>query len=305
MSFLEERPPKLESLDAHIDHLTGRVNERLEDVEEKHPSFFGQLYMLVGKYQESSLSIYAGQTAFFLILSAFPFLLFFFALLELTPLTEADFIAWASQIVPESLSASLADVTNEIYAGSSGGIISATIVTSLWLSSKAFVSLQRGLNVMYQVKETRNYVLMRLYGVLYSVVLAVLLVVLLGILVFGNSIRVHLFPKALFFEKVIHLRVLICIPALFVFFLIFYVVLPNRKQRIREQIPGSACAAAAWIIFSYFFSIYVDKYTNYASFYGTMTTIALLMVWVYGCMYVLFLGGWINSALEIRKRSRQ
>jgi membrane protein len=55
------------------------------------------------------------------------------------------------------------------------------------------------------------------------------------------------------------------------------------------------------VIFSFFFSIYVDKYTNYASFYGAMTTIALIMVWLYGCMYVLFLGGVINSALERSK----
>jgi membrane protein len=303
MNLFEEKPPKTDRLDNRIDNLTDLVNERLEDVEEKHQSFFGQLYMLIEKYQESSLPIYSGQTAFFLILSAFPFLLFFFALLDLTPLTEEDFIIWASQIVPASLSTSLADVANEIYQGSSGGIISATIVSSLWLSSKAFVSLQRGLNVMYQVKETRNFILMRLHGIFYSIVLAVLLVVLLAILVFGNSIRINLFPRALFFEKVIHLRVLICIPALFVFFLVLYVVLPNRKQQVRKQIPGAAFAAAAWIIFSYFFSIYVDKFTNYASFYGTMTTIALIMVWLYGCMYVLFLGGWINSALEIRKEN--
>jgi membrane protein len=298
----EQKPPQLTRIDEHIENLTGRVNERMEEVEEKHQTFFGWLYRLIGKYQESSLTIYAGQTAFFLILSAFPFLLFFFALLQLTPLTETDFISWASQIVPSSLSASLSEIANEIYEGSSGGIISATIITSLWLSSKAFVSLQRGLNVMYQVNETRNYVLMRLYGVFYSVVLAVLLVVLLGILVFGNSIRSHLFPQAHILGKVIHMRVLICIPALFLFFLIIYVVIPNRKQLIKRQVPGAAFAAAGWIIFSYFFSIYVDKFTNYASFYGTMTTIALIMLWLYGCMYVLFLGGWINSALEMRSQ---
>jgi membrane protein len=299
MSFIEKKPLKDGHMDMRIDTCIDNLTDK---VKENHKSLFEQINMLVAKYQESSLSVYAGQTAFFLILSAFPFLLFFFALLDLTPLTEEDFILWASQIIPETLSASLAAVANEIYEGSSGGIISATIISSLWLSSKAFVSLQQGLNVMYQVKETRNYLLMRLYGVFYSIVLAVLLVVLLGILVFGNSIRLHLFPKALFFEKVIHLRVLICIPALFFFFLVLYVALPNRKQRIKHQVPGSAFAAAAWIIFSYFFSIYVDKYTNYSSFYGTMTTIALLMVWLYGCMYVVFLGGWINSALELRRQ---
>lgn len=282
------------------EYLTEKVNEKLEVVEKKHGKWVKKFFTLLQKYQDSNLSTYAGQTAFFLILSAFPFLLFFFSLLDLTPLTQADFLYWAAQIVPQSFNSSLTEVVNDIYTGSSGGIISVTIISALWLSSKAFVSLQQGLNSMYQVKETRNYLLMRLYGVFYSVVLALLLLVLLGMMVFGNRIRDHLIPGKLFFERIIDRRMLICIPVLFLFFLLLYVFLPNRKQRIKGQLAGTAFATAAWIIFSYFFSIYVDKYTNYTSFYGTMTTIALIMVWLYGCMYVLFLGGMLNSVLEMR-----
>jgi membrane protein len=287
--------------DKVADKVTDKVTSTLDVVEKKHGKLLRKLFAFMQKYQESTISVYAGHTAFFLILSAFPFFLFFFALLDLTPLSETDFLMWASQIVPESLSGAIAELTNDIYQGSSGGVISVTIVTALWLSSKAFVSLQQGLNVMYQTKETRNYILMRLYGVVYSVVLAVLLLVILGIVVFGHRIRDYIFPGTQIFEKLVHLRMLICIPVLFLFFLLLYVFLPNRKQRVKKQIVGSAFAASAWVIFSFFFSIYVDKYTNYASFYGAMTTIALIMVWLYGCMYVLFLGGVINSALERSK----
>ena len=67
---------------------------------------------------------------------------------------------------------------------------------------------------------------------------------------------------------------------------------------MKQQIPGAALATAGWLIFSGLFSVYVDKYTRYSSFYGTMTTIALIMVWLYGCMYVLFVGGFINREIE-------
>ena len=59
----------------------------------------------VTNFSESSISAYAGQAAFFLMLSFFPFLLFFFSLLSWTPLTEADFLMWASSFIPESFSA--------------------------------------------------------------------------------------------------------------------------------------------------------------------------------------------------------
>ncbi len=286
-----------------MESLTDKVNAKIEGVEEKHGNWIKKILFLLRNYQDSSISTYAGQTAFFLILSAFPFLLFFFALLDLTPLSEEDFLLWAAQVVPESLSAAMAGFVHDIYKGSSGGVLSLTIVSALWLSSKAFVSLQQGLNVMYQTKETRNYILMRLYGILYSVVLALLLLVLLGMMVFGHRLRDYFFPGTLFFEKVINLRILICIPVLFLFFLLLYVFLPDRKQRVKKQVAGAVFSAAAWIGFSFCFSIYVDKYTNYSSFYGTMTTIALIMVWLYGCMYVLFLGGLLNRILENRQRN--
>ena len=32
--------------------------------------------------------------------------------------------------------------------------------------------------------------------------------------------------------------------------------------------------------------------------YGSMTTIILIMLWLYGCMYIILLGGELNALLE-------
>ena len=238
----------------------------------------------VTNFSESSISAYAGQAAFFLMLSFFPFLLFFFSLLSWTPLTEADFLMWASSFIPESFGDIMKDLASEVYASGTGRL-SITMITAVYLSSKAFISFQLGLDDMYHVKENRNFILRRIYSVLYSIVFALALIFLLGIMVFGNM--------------------LICLPVLILFFWVIYVFLPNKKQRAKYQLPGAVFAAAAWMIFSGIFSVYVDKYNNYSSFYGTMTTIALIMVWLYGCMYVLFIGGIINRTWEERMEAKK
>ncbi len=252
-------------------------------------------------FSQRDMSAYSGQAAFFLMLSFFPFMMFFFALLDLTPLTEAEFSQWAMTIIPESFWPVIRLFTREIYAGSSGGRLSVTSITAIFLSAKAFISLQNGLNSMYQAQETRNIVKRELYAMLYSVVFAVLLLFILAVMVFGNYIYSHLFYWIPLWGDMVHFRMLICIPILFVFFLILYVALPNKKQKVKRQIPGALLAAAGWIIFSALFSVYVDRFSNYSSVYGTMTVIALLMVWLYGCMYVLFIGGFINCELEERR----
>lgn len=253
------------------------------------------------RYQDSAVSAYAGQASFFMMLSFFPFLLFFFSLLNLTPLTEQDFMTWLFTVFPDTFQNYVSGFTREIYAGSTGRI-SITMISAIFLSSKAFLALQQGLNAVYEVKEQRNYVVLRIYGMFYSIVLAVIMIFMLAVMVFGKWIHSHFLARVPIVgelaNRFLDFRVLISMLVLFVFMWIMYYFLPNQKQHWKYQIPGALFSAVGWVLFSYSFSIYVNYFNNYASFYGTMTTIALVMVWLYGCMYVFFLGGMINSFID-------
>lgn len=256
----------------------------------------------IENFVESEIAAYSGQAAFFMILSFFPFMLFFFSLLSWTPLTESDFLNWASSFMPESFHDAMKGFAGEVYT-ESGTRITVTVITAVYLSSKSFISLQLGLDKMYRVDENRNFILRRVYSILYSVVFAISLLLVLGLMVFGNRIRSMFFPAFHgIIGSVVEYRIIICMPVLLIFFWILYIFLPNKRQKPIYQLPGAFFSAAAWIIFSAIFSLYVDKYNNYSSFYGTMTTIALIMLWLYGCMYVLFIGGIINRTWEEYKK---
>ncbi len=257
--------------------------------------------IVAGKFTSSAISIYSGQTAFFIILSFFPFMLFFFSILNLTPLSEADVIAWGMTLIPDSFHDILSAFTEDIY-NSSTGRVSITIIVALWLSSKAMVAMQYGLDSMYGIQETRNVIWMRILSILYSIALAVVLILLLGLMVFGKTIVNHLFPHVFALRQLVAFRYILIIPILILFFCVIFTVLPNEKHHFLHQLPGAIFSSIGWIIFSWIFSIYVNGYCNYASIYGTMTTIILIMVWLYGCIYVIFLGGLLNSMLALRKR---
>ena len=67
------------------------------------------------------------------------------------------------------------DLASEVYASGTGRL-SITMITAVYLSSKAFISFQLGLDDMYHVKENRNFILRRIYSVLYSIVFALALI---------------------------------------------------------------------------------------------------------------------------------
>lgn len=259
--------------------------------------YYQQIHRHIGA---SNISAHAGETAFFFILSFFPFTMFLLSLLQYTPLSEDIIIKAMQMILPSSFDKFLRHLINEIYR-QSGTILPITIITAVWMGSKSFLSLIRGLNDMYQVPEKRNYIHVRIIAFLYTILFAVLLLATLTILVFGNTLYYHLckiFPKLHDpLLSVISLRSTVGFIIMLLFFSMLYRFIPHRKATFLQQLPGALVATSGWILFSYLYSYYVDHLSNYSFFYGTMTTIALLMVWLYACMYLLFCGGLINHLI--------
>ena len=67
--------------------------------------------------------------------------------------------------------------------------------------------------------------------------------------------------------------------------------MPNHIVQLKVQLMGAAFSAVGWMIVSWIFSVYLDIFKGFSSMYGSLTTIVLIMLWLYFCMYILLLGG--------------
>ena len=83
------------------------------------------------------------------------------------------------------------------------------------------------------------------------------------------------------------------IAILTLFFAVVFTALPNCKLSFKSQLPGAAICSVAWYVFSFGLSVYVD-YFNGFSMYGSLTTIALIMLWLYFCMYIMMMSAEVN-----------
>ena len=66
--------------------------------------------------------------------------------------------------------------------------------------------------------------------------------------------------------------------------------------RLRQQFPGAVLASLGWTVVTFGFSIYVT-YFNGFSMYGSLTTIVILLIWLYVCMSLVLVGAYINKIL--------
>ena len=189
----------------------------------------------------------------------------------------------------------------DVYKRSTA-IVPLSALVALWSAGKGLQSIINGLNTIYHVKETRNWLLTRIYAVFYTLCLVIALVVSLLMLVLGNEIQKALSRYLPFLAKlmgkILGARAFLVFGVLFFVFLLLYKVLPNRKATFKSQIPGAFIIAVAWSVFSYGFSFYFEIFPGFSNMYGNLATIIMVMLWLYFCMNLLLYGAEINAYFE-------
>lgn len=248
------------------------------------------------------VNAYAAQSSFFIIIAIFPLLMLILTLIRYTPVTEQDLIKSALAIMPDTLDPLIEQIIGEMYSQSNFAILSITAVTALWSASKGILAVIRGLNSVFGIDEKRNYFHLRLVASFYTIILLILIVLSLGFMVFGNSVlRIFSQNMPLLYELaefIISLRGFY-IPIIFtIAFVYVYRIVPIRQFNFFDYLPGALFTSLGWIIFSYVYAIYVDNFSSSTYIYGSLTTVVLLMLWVYICMYILFMGAEINMQFK-------
>ena len=246
---------------------------------------------------DDHVGAYAAQSAFFFMLCLIPIILLMITMVQYTPVTKADVMTAVIQVFPSSVDSLITSIVNQVY-NQSTGIIPVTVVVALWSAGKGVLAMTGGLNCVYNCRETRNYIFLRIRATLYTVMFILVIIFLLVLSVFGNTLNIfiaeHVSILARLADWLIRMRVYITPVVLMVFSLLIYKFLPNRKDSLKKQIPGAIFAAIGWMIVSWIFSVYVDLFKGFSDMYGSLTTIVLIMLWMYFCMYSILLGGEIN-----------
>lgn len=250
----------------------------------------------IRQLKKDDISIYASGTAFFFFLSLMPTLIIVCSLLPLTSLTEKNLLLAAVEIMPDFLDSITVLMIKQMYE-QSARILPLAIVIMLWSSSKGMLGLMYGLNVVNEVSETRNYFLLRLEAMFYMVITVTALLVSLTLSVFGKTIVYAIYRQfpdiGILLYLLMRVRFLFVWILLTVVFMVTYTYVPNKRLKMRYQIPGAVFTAVGWSLFSFVFSVYVERFRGMST-YGSLSTIIIMMFWLYCCLYILLIGANLN-----------
>lgn len=259
-------------------------------------------------WQAMQIRTYAGSASFFLLLSLFPLMSLLLGILPRAGCSGEDLAALLLAAIPGELTGAFSLLLQALDAGSSRNLISLSTATLIVSASAGVKAILHGLNEVLRLPETRPYPLQLGLSLLCTLgVLACILVTLI-LNVWGRWL-ILLFPARsalrIALSELLEHSSFLTVVLLSAVFSLLYLLLPNRRTRLRRVIPGALAAALIWMLFSLVFSFCVGRFGKYSRLYGSLASCVVLMLWLFSCMYILFFGALLNRFLQQRRKKRK
>lgn len=246
------------------------------------------------------ISEFSAQSSYYTILSFIPFFILLITLIQYTNIEPQTLFDVISRVVPDTMNDFVLGIVQEIYSKSLG-TISVSIIITIWSAGKGLFALTKGLQSIYHNNDTEHtsYIYLRIKALLETLVFIILIITSLVLLVFGNSLIKIVknyfggFANYNIIDKIITKVSLIFI--IFIIFLLIYKFIPKHKVTFKSQILGAAIGSILLNIISLVFSNYLSIFKGFSITYGSLSTLLLIMMWIYACFYTVFLGAEINK----------
>ncbi len=264
-------------------------------------TLFEKLMIPVRYIGSLRIPVYASHASFFIVLAVFPTLVLLMSLVRYTGIEIHSLTELLEGVIPAALLPAAEKLIVSTYYSTTGTVVSVSVLTALWSASRGIHGLLTGLNSIYKVAEDRGYLYTRLVSVIYTFLFLLVLLLTLVLHVFGTSLLQWLpvagSPLLSFLEEIIGLRFFVLLGVQTLLFTAMFMVLPNRRNRFTDSLPGALLASSGWLIFSDLYSIYVEHFAKLSNVYGSVYAVALSMLWLYCCVSILFYGGALNHWL--------
>ena len=279
----------------------------MSNEKEKKVSF---IIGLIKKIFKDDIIGNGAQLAYFLMLAFIPFLIFLITLIGKSRISSDDLLMFLSTIMPKTSFELIKTTIGTIIDTQRSDVMWGSIIFAIWVSSSGFGAVIKGLNMSYDVQETRSYILRKFLSIVYTLLLAWTIAMTLLLFVFGGVIEKFIILK-LHHQFLINIfwyagRYSIILIVMFIIFLFLYNVTPCKRLGWKEVMPGAIFTTIGWIVTSLIFTFYVNNFNNYARIYGGLSAVFAIMIWLFISSLTLLVGGELNAyIIEYKKKKNK
>lgn len=261
---------------------------------------------------EGAISYRAAAIAWSFFMALFPFMLFILNLIPYIPIEgfQEDFLGFVQQSVPPTTYDAIYKIINDILHNSNSGLISTGFFMAILLMTNGVNAILGGfesshhIDILSKRKFFRQYFVSLGLSILLSFVLifTVAAIVVFEVFIQKTKIQDVLSDKIPLIEMGRYIFLILMI--LITTSLLFKFGIKRDAKRSFISI-GSVFTTILIIISSYFFGIWVVKFSKYNELYGSIGTLLVVMFYIWINCMVLLLGFDLNSSINHIKRAKQ
>ncbi|HEY7417133.1 MAG TPA: YihY/virulence factor BrkB family protein [Ktedonobacteraceae bacterium] len=210
-------------------------------------------------------------------------------------------------ILPPVISSQLLQPVIQTASQGSGWLGVFALLVSAWIGSRLFVAIEHCFSIIFQVPK-RALVRQNLIALLMLLVFALLLPLLLAVPIGMSILSSKIANQVLLSAASIRLWLTITgIAASFVvasaFFLVIYLVVPNRPLRVRDTWRGALIAGALLQLYNLAFPFYTTYFLPFGNYGSAMGFTLLILLFFYYFGLILLLGAEINAPHACQRRA--
>lgn len=245
-----------------------------------------------------------GQLAFFLILSVVPIvtLVSYGASFLNLPI---DFISnFITKAFNESISQMIVPIVSGVNLSKRFYI---TLIIGYYIASNGASSIIVTSNTIYGIKNS-SFFKRRLKAIIITFMLVLLFLFILIVPVFGNKV-IEMIAYVNLNQNITNqisliinvLKGPIAWFIIFFFIKLIYTMAPDRKIPSSYVNKGALFTSIFWVLATYLYSYYITNFAHYNIFYGGLSNVIILMLWVYFLAYIFTIGMALNQNYEQEK----
>ncbi|MGB3151052.1 MAG: YihY/virulence factor BrkB family protein [Maribacter sp.] len=288
-------------------------------------SIYDLTEMYVSGILKGALSTRASAIAFSLFLALFPLLIFMVTLVPFLvsyiSIENADFEIqfqmFLESFLPNATGEYFGEVFQQIKDQKRGGLLSSAFILSIFLVANGVHSIFGGFETSYHIDLTRNFFRQYLFALMVGLILAILIILgFVAFIYFEFYVLGYLSEFAarqggyvLGEDDILGVQI-----AKILFFIILsyfttatlYYFGTREGKQARFFSVGALMTTVLFLITSYLFGIYVEKFARYNELYGALGGLLILMVYIWLNSNILLLGFELNASLNsLRKITKK
>lgn len=247
---------------------------------------------------KQEMRVLPGSIAFFLVMSIVPALLLGVLICSKLNISLASIIELLDEIIPNDVSNLLNPIVNNIKLD---GLSWWYIILGLVLASNGTHSIILASNTLYGI-ENKGYFYRRIKALIMILVVSLVFVFILFVLAFGNGILKFILELNMFrdvadnvYNIFLILKWPIAIIVIAILIKVIYTIAPDKKIPSKYVNKGVLFTTIGWVLSTALYSYYANNLANYDLIYGSLSSIVVLMIWIYVMAYILVIGIAINT----------